>query len=253
MTKQVQLYTVKEVADLSGVSVKTLHHYDKLKLLQATERSDSGYRLYDLSSLERLQEIRVFKALGLPLAEIKLVLQNPHYQRAQALKWQEEQLHAKLQEYQNLLKGVRLSLAREQNPQEKSNMKTEELYEGMRPEAAASYREEAKRKWPSEFEASEKRLEKMEKADFEKLKEEGVKIVTALAHHSNNGSESAVIQDLIQRYYEHLNQFTPTSEERFAQLAEMYVEDERFKAYYENFQVGLAEFIREAIRYRMKA
>lgn len=253
MTKTQQFFTVKEVADLSGVSIKTLHHYDKVKLLQPTERSDSGYRLYDLPSLERLQEIRVFKSLGLPLAEIKLILQNPNYQRAQALKWQEEQLYTKLKEYQNLLNGVQLSLARELNPQEKVKMKTEELYEGMRPEEAASYREEAKRKWPTEFEASEKRLKSMDKSDYEQLKVEGVKIVTALAHLSHKGSESAEIQDLIQQYFEHLNRFNPTSEELFAQLGEMYVEDERFKTYYENFQPGLAEFIREAIRYRSKS
>src|SRR3954447_24250967 len=78
--------TVKEVAQLSGTTVRALHHYDEIGLLRPAERSEAGYRLYSRADLERLQEILGWRELGFSLTEIRVLLDDPHHDRAGALK-----------------------------------------------------------------------------------------------------------------------------------------------------------------------
>ncbi len=84
------MMTVHEVSSLSGVSIRTLHHYDSIGLLPATEVTIAGYRLYDDLALERLQQILFFKELEFPLKEIRMILDNPNFDRSKAL---EQQIH----------------------------------------------------------------------------------------------------------------------------------------------------------------
>lgn len=73
--------TVKEVADLAGISVRTLHYYDDIGLLVPDEITDSGYRLYSDENLETLQQILFFKELDFPLKEIKTIINSPAFDR----------------------------------------------------------------------------------------------------------------------------------------------------------------------------
>ena len=77
--------TVKEVSKLTGVSVRTLHHYDAVGLLKPTAVTAAGYRLYDDAALARLQTILLFRELQFPLKEIKTILESPNFDREQAL------------------------------------------------------------------------------------------------------------------------------------------------------------------------
>ena len=87
--------TVKEISDLTGISVRTLHYYDEIGLLKPTDKSDAGYRLYDDKALETLQQILFFREFDIPLKEIKAVMENPALERNQILKMQREMLVAK--------------------------------------------------------------------------------------------------------------------------------------------------------------
>lgn len=77
--------TVKQVSDLTGVSVRMLHHYDKIGLLKPTKLTEAGYRIYDEEALETLQQILFFKELDLPLKEIKEIITSPHFDKMKAL------------------------------------------------------------------------------------------------------------------------------------------------------------------------
>ena len=77
--------TVKDVSEISGVSIRTLRYYDEIGLLKPTGLSDAGYRLYDNKALERLQEIMFFKELEIPLEDIKKIMDSPNYDKEQAL------------------------------------------------------------------------------------------------------------------------------------------------------------------------
>ncbi len=87
--------TVKEISDLTGISVRTLHYYDEIGLLKPTEKSDAGYRLYDDKALETLQQILFFREFDIPLKEIKAVMDNPVLERNQLLQMQRKMLVAK--------------------------------------------------------------------------------------------------------------------------------------------------------------
>src|SRR5688572_25893164 len=90
--KQIRTYQVRDVARLTGVSVRTLHHYDEIGLLAPAPRSAGGYRLYDADSLLRLQQILIQRELGLSLEEIRCVLDDPAFDRKEALLSQRAQL-----------------------------------------------------------------------------------------------------------------------------------------------------------------
>ena len=94
--------TVKDVSEISGVSIRTLRYYDEIGLLKPTELSNAGYRLYDNKALERLQEIMFFKELEIPLEDIKKIMDSPNYDKEQALLTQKNLLEQK----RNRLNGI---------------------------------------------------------------------------------------------------------------------------------------------------
>ena len=103
--------TVKEVSNLTGVSVRTLHHYDAIGLLKPTEVTEAGYRLYDDAALERLYLILLFRELEFPLKEIQRILDAPDFDRNRILEQQVELLKAKANHLQTLIhlaNGIKL-------------------------------------------------------------------------------------------------------------------------------------------------
>lgn len=103
--------TVNEVSKLTGISVRTLHHYDDIGLLKPTTVTEAGYRLYDDTALERLQHILLFKELQFPLKDIKEILESPDFDRKKALEQQIKLLTMKKEHLENLIlfaRGIKL-------------------------------------------------------------------------------------------------------------------------------------------------
>ena len=98
--------TVKEISDLTGISVRTLHYYDEIGLLKPTEKSDAGYRLYDDKALETLQQILFFREFDISLKEIKAVLDNPALERNQILQVQRKMLVTKKERMECLIASI---------------------------------------------------------------------------------------------------------------------------------------------------
>ncbi len=98
--------TVKEISDLTGISVRTLHYYDEIGLLKPTEKSDAGYRLYDDKALETLQQVLFFREFDIPLKEIKAVMENPVLERNQILQMQRKMLVAKKERMERLINSI---------------------------------------------------------------------------------------------------------------------------------------------------
>ncbi len=94
--------TVKEVSDITGVSIRTLRYYDEIGLLKPTQLTDSGYRLYDSKSLEKLQQVMFFRELEIPLIDIKKIMENSNYDKEHALLSQKSLLESK----RNRLNGL---------------------------------------------------------------------------------------------------------------------------------------------------
>ena len=98
--------TVKEISELTGISVRTLHYYDEIGLFTPTEKSEAGYRLYDDKALERLQQILFFREFDIPLKEIKAVMDNPALDKNQILQMQRKMLLAKQQRMEQLIANI---------------------------------------------------------------------------------------------------------------------------------------------------
>lgn len=101
------MMTVNEVSKLTGVSIRTLQYYDKIGLLKPKRYTESGYRLYDDTSLERLQQILLFRELEFPLKEIKAIIDAPSFDRNKALEQQIELLTMKKEHLENLINFAR--------------------------------------------------------------------------------------------------------------------------------------------------
>ena len=98
--------TVKEISDLTGISVRTLHYYDEIGLLKPTKKNDAGYRLYDDKALETLQQVLFFREFDIPLKEIKAVMENPVLERNQILQMQRKMLVAKKERMVRLINSI---------------------------------------------------------------------------------------------------------------------------------------------------
>ena len=98
--------TVKGIAKLTGISARTLHYYDEIGLLNPTQKSEAGYRLYDEKALETLQQILFFREFDIPLKDIKAVIQNPSFDRNQILQMQRKMLVAKKERIERLIASI---------------------------------------------------------------------------------------------------------------------------------------------------
>lgn len=100
------MMTIKEISDIAGISVRTLHYYDEIGLLKPTEKSDAGYRLYDDKALEQLQQILFFREFDIPLKEIKAVMENPALDKNSILKMQRKMLVTKKKRLDRLITSI---------------------------------------------------------------------------------------------------------------------------------------------------
>src|SRR5688500_16574689 len=161
-------YTVKAVADIAGVSVRTLHHYDEIGLLKPAAHTAARYRLYADRDLERLQQVLFFKELGFDLKEIKRVLSDPHFDRRKALVEHRKLLLERQERVRRLIRSVDRTLkALKQGDPMNANM-----FDGF---DAARYEEEARQKWGGspEFEQSVRRAKAYTKQDWDEIRKEG--------------------------------------------------------------------------------
>jgi len=137
-------YQVKDAARLSGVSVRTLHHYDSIGLLVPSGRTAAGYRLYTDDDLLRLQQIVIGRELGLSLEEIRRSLDDPRVNRKTVLLNQKERLKGRVRETDAMIRAIDVALAVIDGSRGKGVMKMEELFEGFNP---APYEDEARNRW----------------------------------------------------------------------------------------------------------
>ncbi|WP_196258741.1 MerR family transcriptional regulator [Pelagibacterium limicola] len=122
------MYTVKRVAELAGVSVRALHHYDAISLLRPAHTGTNGYRYYDRENLLRLQQILIHRELGIPLAEIADILDDPGFDRLEALMKQRERIAGETQRLSGMLRTIDRTIAELKGDRA---MKDADLYTGI--------------------------------------------------------------------------------------------------------------------------
>lgn len=232
---------VKEVADLTGVSVRTLHHYDDIGLLVPNDVTEAGYRVYSDENLTTLQQILFFREVGFPLKKIKELLDSPSFNRLEAFELQREMLLAKHRQLEMMIQTIDKTLQTERG---EMTMTNEEKFKGF-DFSSNPYEQEARNRWGDEaVDKANKNVAKFGKETQEEMN----RIYYNLAELRHTDPASVEAQAAISDWYTFLNKIGDYSLEAFAGLGEMYVADERFTKNIDQFGEGLALFMRDAMK-----
>jgi DNA-binding transcriptional MerR regulator len=245
-------YTVNKLSKLSGVSARTLRYYDEIGLLAPLRVAESGYRVYGVKELEALRQILFFKELGFPLEEIKNLTQAPDFDSLQAFSNHLSALQQKRERLDALINNVQKTIAAMKG---EITMTDAEKFEGLKQslidENERKYGKEIKEKYGEKaVKDSNAKLMGMTKEQYdegERLRiecEEALK--SAFETKDPTGEQAQKACDLHRKW---LCFYSPDySKEFHKNLGEMYVADERFRAYYDKIAEGCAEFLRDALK-----
>lgn len=245
-------YTVQKLAKLSGISTRTLRYYDELNLLKPARKSASGYRIYSRPELDKLQQILFYRELGLGLEQIKNIVNDPEFDGSQALAEHREKLLAKRVQLDLLISNVEKTISAKGGA---SMMADTEKFQGFKQKLVddneQQYGNETREKYGDELvDQSNAKLLKLSEEDYQKFMSLEQQILSSLVEAMENGDPSSeVAQQTVELHRQWLSFTWPTYSKRAHRgLAEMYVADERFAAYYDKVQPGAAELLRDAIR-----
>ena len=238
-------YTVKQLANLAGVSTRTLHYYDEIGLLHPASYGDNGYRYYGDEAVLRLQQILFFRELDFSLDQIKTILDRPDFDMLHALKSQRKALTERVDRLNSLIETVDKTMKHIRGEIE---MSQKDFYSGFDEEKQKKYAEEAQQRWGDTAAESQKRWESQTVEEKNEILGKMHDISAGVGANMDKGPESAEVQYWIDRWYKHINQyFYDCSLEIFEGLGHMYVEDPAFKETYENLRPGLAAFMEKAM------
>jgi MerR family transcriptional regulator, thiopeptide resistance regulator len=241
-----RMKTVGEVAELAGVSVRALHHYDELGLLSPSERSETGYRLYSYDDLARLQEILIWRQLGFSLGEIVSLLDDPGHDRLAALERQRELVGREIDRLGTLAAGVDAAIVAMRNG---TKIEEANMFEGFDP---AEYEDEARDRWghTEAYRESARRTQGYREADWAEIRRASSEIVRELVALMRSGAPAGgrAACAVAERHREHITRwFYPCPPQMHRGLGEMYIADERFTRTYERETEGLAAYFHDAI------
>lgn len=245
-------YTIQKLSRLAGVSTRTLRFYDEIGLLKPERTSSSGYRIYGEAEVGRLQQILFFKQLSFSLEEIKKAMDDPEYDAERALLAHRQALLEKKEEIELLIRTVDATLDEKRGGKQ---MSAKEKFEGLKRELLDEnenrYGKETREKYGEEtIRASKKQFAGMSEADFDAMQDTAARLqemlTEAMATGDANGEMALAVAALHKQWLSYA--WPSYSPEAHRGLAQMYVDDERFTAYYDNASgKGAAAFLRDAI------
>lgn len=241
--------TIGAVSNLAGVTVRTLHHYDEIGLVVPAGRTESGYRTYGPTEVERLQEVLFFRELGFPLEEIKTMVGTPSYTRTGALQRQRELLEQRADRLLTMMDAIDRAVLAERTG---VKMSSEEILEAFGDFDPAEYEEEAKERWGESeaFKQSAQRTARYTKQDWESIKAESDDINQSFLALMAAGTPAtdAAAKAVAEEHRAHISRwFYDCSMEIHSGLGQMYVADERFRTNINKAGEGLAEYMSAAI------
>lgn len=239
-------YQVREVAEISGVSVRALHHYDELGLLVPKQRTEAGYRLYDDEDLLRLQQILLGRELGLSLEDVRRSLDEPGFDRRSQLVAQRAELMKRAQETAAMLRAVESALSKLEG--QSRDMK--DIFEGFDP---SRYEAEAEQRWgdTEAFRESKRRTKRYTREDWQHVFAEQQRIYAELHESLAAGATSSAPEVLAAAERHRLSidrWFYPCDYGMHLKLASLYEQDRRFAENIDKHGQGLTSFLVAAIR-----
>lgn len=247
------MHTVKQVAHMAGVSVRTLHHYDEIGLLKPAHIGANGYRYYGRGELERLQQILIHRELGIPLAEIGAILDDSGFDRLAALESQRGRVAEQAERFAHMLRTIDRTIADIKGDRA---MKDADLYSGVvDPQKQVEYEawleEEYGPDMKDRIEESKERMAAQPEGAMAQAMAELKPIEQGLAAQmqAGTGPDDPALDPLIKRHRDWVGRMwnRPCPPEAYAGLADMYQHPD-FRARYEAIAPGFADFLIAAMK-----
>lgn len=244
-------YTIQKLARLAGITTRTLRYYDEIGLLNPQRISSSGYRIYGQQQVKRLQQILFYRELEVPLDQIKAILEDENFDQRAALEQHRELLVQKREQINALIANVEHTIDALEG---RSSMSDTQRFEGFKQqmidENERKYGQEARERYGDEaVDRSNQKFKNMTQEQYQAITALEQEFRQTLAEAFKTGDPAGELAqkavDLHRRwltfYWDHY------SKEAHAGLGQMYVDDPRFRAYYDQQQPGTAAFLRDAI------
>lgn len=244
-------YTVRQLAEMAGISRRTLRYYDEIGILKPARINASGYRIYTQAEVDCLQQILFYRELGVDLKRIREIVTNPSFDRGEALREHRKKLLENRERLDCLIANIDKTIAFLEGG---IAMMDQEKFEGLKQkliaENEAAYGREIREKYGNEtVEQSNQKIKSMTQREIEKAEKIAEEIALTLRKAFQTGDPGGELAQKTAELHKQwlIHYWTNYTKEAHAGLARMYVEDSRFTAYYDKEQPGMAAFLRDAI------
>jgi MerR family transcriptional regulator, thiopeptide resistance regulator len=237
--------TVKRLADLAGVSPRTLRYYDRIGLLKPDAVGANGYRYYGEKAVLRLQQILFYRELDLPLEEIKMLMGRRGYSAMKALESHRIALRGRIDRLNRLVRAVDDTILHLKG--EKAMTKSQ-MFEPFTDEQQAAYAQEAEKRYDPEIvRASNRKWTAYGPAEKKRILDEGNAVYADIIAALPKGPASPAVQAGIARWHRHLEHFWSPDKAQLLGLAETYNDSPDFRAHFDKIDPRLAPFMRQAV------
>lgn len=244
-------YTVQKLGRLAGVSTRTLRYYDQIGILKPTRINSSGYRIYGLAEVDRLQQILFYRELGISLEQINEIISAPSFDGTSALKDHHKNLLEKKEQLEALIANVEKSITTFEG---RTTMSDQEKFSGFKQKLLndneKKYGKEVREKYGDEaVDKSNEKVMNMSQEQHDEVTRLAAEVMETLhAAFATGDPASELAQKAADLHRQWLSFYwTAYSKEAHAGIAQMYVDDERFTAFYNEKQPGSAAFLRDAV------
>lgn len=244
-------YTVQKLAQLAGISTRTLRYYDEIGILKPARINSSGYRIYGENEVDALQQIMFYKELGVNLEDIQSIIKDPAYNKLAALTEHRKNIIDKIQQLSLLVNNIDKTVASWKG---ESEMTDKEKFKGFKHKLVndneEKYGKEIREKYGNEVvDKSNAKLMGMTEKEYEEITTLSDELMKILAEAYKTGDPAGELAQKAAEMHKRWLSFywDGYSADAHAGIAQMYVDDERFKSYYDKDQTGTAQFLRDAI------
>jgi MerR family transcriptional regulator, thiopeptide resistance regulator len=239
------MYTVKQISEMAGVSIRTLHYYDEIGLLKPSVIGENSYRYYDDEALLRLQQILLYREMEIGLLQIKDILDGHDFDLVTALQTHRQTLAAKIARLQALIQTVDSTIMH-LTGEVQINFKM--LFEGFSEEKQKQYEQEIRERYDQDkVRESVKRWNSYTAGQKEQIKAEGGAIYTDLVAAMPEGAESERVQAILGRWHQHIRYFYEPTPEILFGLGQLYNTHPDFIANFQAIHPDLPAFLQAAI------
>ena len=244
-------YSINELSKIAKISTRTLRYYHEIDLLKPKRISSSGYRIYGENEVDKLQQILFYKAMGFKLEDIRNIVNSPSFDIMLALDNHKKELIKKRDEIDLLIENVEKTISYKKG---EIKMSDKEKFEGFKKDLVKQneekYGKEIREKYgDKQVDQSNRKMLGLSEEEFRKFEQLGRDIIEklkeAMEENDPSGEKAQEACELHKKWLGYSWNFY--TKEAHRSLGEMYVSDERFKKYYDNNKLGMAEFFRNAL------